>query len=57
MRISRGAVEGNVAASTQNVALCALLFLYRDVLQVKQNAGGVLSQSERDQLCVLPQKE
>ena len=28
------AVEGNVSASTQNVALCALLFLYRDVLQV-----------------------
>ena len=26
------AVEGNVAASTQNQALCALLFLYRDVL-------------------------
>src|SRR5215204_3706372 len=29
------AVEGNVSASTQNVALCALLFLYRDVLQVE----------------------
>jgi integron integrase len=29
------AVEGNVAASTQNVALCALLFLYRDVLRVE----------------------
>ncbi|HEX8503694.1 MAG TPA: integron integrase [Pyrinomonadaceae bacterium] len=29
------AVEGNVAASTQNVALCALLFLYRDVLGVE----------------------
>ena len=28
------AVEGKVAASTQNVALCALLFLYRNVLQV-----------------------
>ena len=28
------AVEGKVAASTQNVALCALLFLYRDVLGV-----------------------
>lgn len=27
------AVEGGVAASTQNVALCAILFLYRDVLQ------------------------
>ena len=29
------AVEGRVAASTQNVALCALLFLYRDVLLVE----------------------
>jgi integron integrase len=33
--LSHLAVEGNVAASTQNVALCALLFLYRDVLQVE----------------------
>jgi integrase len=32
--LSHLAVEGKVAASTQNVALCALLFLYRDVLQV-----------------------
>jgi integron integrase len=29
------AVDGNVAASTQNVALCSLLFLYRDVLGVE----------------------
>jgi integrase len=29
------AVEGRVAASTQNVALCALLFLYRDVPRVE----------------------
>ncbi len=27
------AVEGNVAASTQNQALCALLFLYKEVLE------------------------
>ncbi|GAC1446888.1 MAG: hypothetical protein NVSMB56_09900 [Pyrinomonadaceae bacterium] len=27
--------EGNVAASTQNVALAALLFLYREVLQIE----------------------
>ena len=33
--LSHLAVEGNVSASTQNVALCALLFLYRDVLQVE----------------------
>lgn len=30
--LSHLAVDGQVAASTQNVALCALLFLYRDVL-------------------------
>ena len=30
--LSHLAVEGRVSASTQNVALCALLFLYRDVL-------------------------
>lgn len=30
--LSRLAVEGNVAASTQNQALAALLFLYREVL-------------------------
>lgn len=29
------AVNDHVAASTQNVALCALLFLYRDVMQVE----------------------
>ena len=33
--LSHLAVEGRVAASTQNVALCALLFLYRDVLQLE----------------------
>ncbi len=32
--LSRLAVEGDVAASTQNQALSALLFLYRDVLRV-----------------------
>lgn len=33
--LSHLAVERNVAASTQNVALSALLFLYRDVLKVE----------------------
>ena len=33
--LSHLAVEGRVAASTQNVALCALLFLYREVLGVE----------------------
>jgi integron integrase len=28
-------IHGNVASSTQNQALCAILFLYRNVLQVK----------------------
>lgn len=32
--LSHLATEGNVAASTQNVALAALLFLYREVLQI-----------------------
>lgn len=41
--LSHLAVEGRVAASTQNVALCALLFLYRDVLGVElPYVGGVL---------------
>lgn len=33
--LSHLAVKANVAASTQNQALCALLFLYRDVLRVE----------------------
>ena len=33
--LSHLAVEGGVAASTQNVALCALMFLYRGVLGVE----------------------
>ena len=32
--LSSLAVQGRVAASTQNQALCALLFLYRHVLRV-----------------------
>jgi integron integrase len=41
--LSHLAVEGKVAASTQNVALCALLFLYRDVLGVElPYVGGML---------------
>jgi integron integrase len=41
--LSHLAVEGKVAASTQNVALCALLFLYRDVLGVElPYVGGIL---------------
>ena len=32
--LSHLAIDGKVAASTQNVALCALLFLYRQVLAI-----------------------
>ncbi len=32
--LSHLASDGKVAASTQNVALCALLFLYRQVLEI-----------------------
>lgn len=32
--LSHLATDGNVAASTQNVVLCALLFLYRQVLAI-----------------------
>jgi site-specific recombinase XerD len=36
------AAQRNVAASTQNIALCALLFLYRDVLKFSlPNLTGV----------------
>jgi integrase len=33
--VSHLAVEGGISASTQTVALSALLFLYRDVLKIK----------------------
>lgn len=33
--LSSLAIERNVAASTQNLALAAILFLYREVLQVE----------------------
>ncbi|HKP71716.1 MAG TPA: phage integrase N-terminal SAM-like domain-containing protein [Pyrinomonadaceae bacterium] len=39
--ISHLAVEVRVAASTRNVALCALLFLYRDVLGVEFPYEGI----------------
>lgn len=35
LSLSRLGVGGRVAASTQDVAVCALLFLYRDVLRVE----------------------
>jgi hypothetical protein len=39
--LSSLAVPGNVAASTQNQALSALLFLYRHVLQVELPARAI----------------
>lgn len=43
------AVEGKVSASTQNQAFFALLFLYRDVLQIKlPKIEGVLRAQLRD---------
>jgi len=40
-------VERNVSASTQNQALCALLFLYRDVLGVELNSPVVSVRAKR----------
>jgi integron integrase len=45
--LSHLAVEGNVAASTQNVALAALLFLYRDVLKVELPDIGQVERARR----------
>ncbi|HEX8190437.1 MAG TPA: phage integrase N-terminal SAM-like domain-containing protein [Pyrinomonadaceae bacterium] len=45
--LSHLAVEGNVAASTQKVALCALLFLHRDVLQVELPYVGGIERAKR----------
>jgi integrase len=45
--LSHLAVKGKVAASTQNVALCALLFLYRDVLQVELPSVGAILRAKR----------
>jgi integron integrase len=45
--LSHLAVEANIAASTQNVALCALLFLYRDVLGVGLPFVGGIERAKR----------
>jgi integron integrase len=48
------AVEGHVAASTQNQAFCALLFLYRDVLQVEPGRiAGVIRANRPKRLPVV----
>src|SRR5215211_5092136 len=53
------AVEGHVSASTQNQAFCALLFLYRDVLQVEPGriAGVVRAQRPKKLPVVLSRPE
>ena len=45
--LSNLAVEGNVAASTQNQALAALLFLYRDVLGIPMALGDEAVHAKR----------
>lgn len=45
--LSHLAVEGNVAASTQNVAFSALLFLYRDVLHIELPAIDQVERAQR----------
>jgi site-specific recombinase XerD len=45
------AVERNVSASTQNVALAALLFLYRDVLKKNWIASRTLNAHESPDMC------
>ena len=48
------AVERNVSASTQNQALCALLFLYRDVLgSVRSTTGSRSTSSETISRCFI----
>ncbi len=49
--LSHLAVERNVAASTQNVALAALLFLYRDVLKRKFGFAPVKEVKTASLLC------
>lgn len=52
------AVQGGVAASTQNVALCAILFLYRDVLQrALSPITGVMRAQARGKLPVVFTRE
>jgi site-specific recombinase XerD len=45
--LSHLAVEQNVAASTQNVAFSALLFLYRDVLHIELPAIEQVERAQR----------
>lgn len=45
--LSTSQSKGKVAASTQNVALCALLFLYRDALQSELPYAEAIEKAKR----------
>jgi site-specific recombinase XerD len=47
------AVEGNVSASTQNQALAALLFLYRELLKRDLDLEGVVRARQKRRLPVV----
>jgi site-specific recombinase XerD len=47
--LSHLAVNQNVAASTQNVALSALLFLYRHVLEIELSYIGEIERAKKPQ--------
>ena len=47
------AVEGQVSASTQNQALAALLFLYRELLERDLNLEGVVRARQKRRLPVV----
>ncbi len=45
--LSHLATDGHVAAATQNVALAALLFLYREVLRIELPLVGGVERARR----------
>ena len=51
------AVEGQVSASTQNQALSALLFLYRELLERDLDLEGVVRARQRRRLPVVLTEE
>ena len=53
MFLTHLAVEGQVSASTQNQALAALLFLYRELLERDLNLDGVVRARTRQRLPVV----
>ena len=51
--LSHLAIERNVSASTQNVALAALLFLYRDVLKIDLQRIEDVERARFPRVCLL----